>query len=78
MYFHPANTRKEQMLNRMKAALFFLPPLALVASLFVFGNSRPVAPVASATPIPPADEVSAAFTHAGGVTTTVYTVYPTY
>jgi hypothetical protein len=79
MYFYPGKTRKERMINRARALLLFLPPLLLVAAAAIaLRENRPAAPLARATHEPSTPEISTVVNHAGGTTTTVYTVYPTY
>jgi hypothetical protein len=79
MYFYPGKTRKERIMNRARALLLFLPPLLLLvaAAALSMGEGRR-APLARATPEPSTPEASTAVNHAGGTTTTVYTVYPSY
>jgi hypothetical protein len=79
MYFYPGKTREERMANRARALLLFLPPMLLVAAAVMpFDKARPIVPPVRATYEPSAPEFSTGVSHAGGTTTTVYTVYPTY
>jgi hypothetical protein len=79
MYFYPGKTRKERIMNRARALLLFLPPLLLLvaAAALSLRENRP-ALLPRATPEPFTPETSTAVNHAGGTTTTVYTVYPRY
>ena len=65
-------------MNRARALLLFLPPLLLVAAAALSLREGRPAPLARATPEPSTPETSTAVNRAGGATTTVHTVYPSY